>query len=171
MPDPESVRIRHATRRDGRAVIAVIDRVYREHGDVMDLNGYDRDLVDLVMSYRERGGDFIVLECDGIVRGSHGCLPLDREERIATFRRLYLDAELRGRGYGRRLFDWTLDWARDREFRAVELWSDVRFTGSHSFFEQVYGFRRLGVRKATPENPYDEAHFRLDLIPGAGAGD
>ncbi|MHC5002524.1 MAG: GNAT family N-acetyltransferase [Planctomycetota bacterium] len=158
---PDAV-IRPATDADAAGIVDVIEGVYREHGDVLDLAGYDRDLTTIEDTYAGRGGAFVVLEIGGRVCGTHAVLPLDAAAGVATFRRLYLDRTYRGRGHGAALMQWTLRWARRHGFRRVEFWSDVRFGPAHRFFES-FGFRRGRVRRATPENPYDEHAFVLDL--------
>ena len=154
--------LREATDDDAAGIIAVIDAAYCEVGDVLDLNGYDRDLVAPCSAYAGRGGAFIVLEVDGRVRGTHAVLPRSDRAGVVTFRRLYLDRALRGRGHGRDLMQWTIDWARGRGFDRVAFWSDVRFTAAHAFFER-FGFVRGEVRPATSENPYEEYAFQLPL--------
>ena len=43
----ENRSIRPATREDEPELIRLIDEVYREYGDEIDLEGYDRDLLDV----------------------------------------------------------------------------------------------------------------------------
>ncbi len=154
--------IREATDADSPAIVEVIGGVYREYGDLLDLDGYDRDLLAIEERYAGRGGAFVVLEVEGRIGGTHGVLPVAGRAGVVVFRRLYLDRSLRGRGHGRRLMDWTIDWARSRGFHRVEFWSDVRFEHAHRFFRQ-FGFERGEVRAATPEIPYDEYAFWLEL--------
>ena len=89
----------------------MIDEVYREYGDEVDLEGYDRDLLDVEASYREVGGEFVVLEEDGRISGANATQPVDRDEGVVTFRRLYLPPRNRGTGAGKALMDWAVGWS------------------------------------------------------------
>jgi len=144
-------------------LIALIDAVYREYGDEVDVNGYDRDLLDLEGSYRDVGGEFVVLEEDGEIVGAHATQPVDAEQGLLTFRRLYLPARIRGRGAGKFLMDWAVQWSRDNGYRRVEFWSDTRFSRAHQFFER-YGFERGGIRHVEEGNlKFSEYFFALSL--------
>ena len=166
--------IRPATNADLPGIIRVIDTVYREYGDVVELDSFDSDLNDIEAAYIHGGesddasvrepncGAFVVLEIDGVIRGTHAAFPRRRKDRVAGFRRLYLDKNLRGTGAGRELMDWAIAWARERGFQAVEFHSDYRFTRAHAFFK-TFGFVKGELRQPTAENPYTEYFFRLEL--------
>lgn len=159
----EQFSIRPGTNEDGEALIALIDAVYREYGDEVDVAGYDRDLLDLETSYRAKGGEFVVLESDGRVVGAHATQPIDRDKGILTFRRLYLYPKWRGGGAGKALMDWALEWGRAEGYRRVEFWSDTRFDRAHRFFER-YGFVRGGVRHLEEGTlKFSEHFYALDL--------
>ena len=163
-------RIRPGVRSDADALVALVDGVYREYGDEVYLEGYDRDLLDVEESYRAKGGEFVVLEVDGQVRGAHATQPVDVERGIVTFRRLYLPPELRGTGAGKLLMDWAVEWSRQKGFHTVEFWSDTRFERAHRFFER-YGFVRGGIRHLE-DGPlsFSEHQFTMELGEGTVQG-
>jgi len=155
--------IRPGCNEDSKAVVAIIDAVYREYGDEMDLEGYDRDLLDLEGTYREKGGEIVVLESRGEVVGAHATQPINRAEGLVTFRRLYLPKEMRGTGAGTLLMDWAVEWSREHGFKRVEFWSDTRFERAHRFFER-YGFVRGAIRHLEEGRlRFSEHHFSMDL--------
>ena len=90
--------LRPGRRKDGPGLVRLIDEVYREYGDEADVEGYDRDLLDVEAAYRDKGGEFVVLEEDGEIVGAHATQPIDPEKGLLTFRRLYLPARVRGSG-------------------------------------------------------------------------
>jgi putative acetyltransferase len=159
------VKLRPATRHDVDALVALIDGVYREYGDRIFLEGADADLLDIDRYYRAAGGEFVVLDDGGAVRGAHAVLPLAERPGDCTFRRLYLDPGLRGAGAGQRLMRWAIEWAVEQGLTSVEFWSDTRFTRAHKFFAKT-GFVRTGdVREMTDgAEPYREYFFRGDLL-------
>src|SRR5207249_8515715 len=63
----------------------------------------------------------------------------------AELHRLYLDANLRGRGTGRALVEAVLDWCRAEKISRLTLWSDTRFDQAHRLYERM-GFERRGER-------------------------
>jgi len=155
--------LRPGLREDGPGLVRLIDDVYREYGDEADVEGYDRDLLDVEAAYRDKGGEFVVLEEDGEIVGAHATQPVDPEQGLLTFRRLYLPARVRGRGAGKFLMDWAVRWSRDNGYRRVEFWSDTRFFRAHQFFER-YGFERGGVRHVEEGKlKFSEYFFALSL--------
>ena len=157
--------LRHATNDDSPALIALIDKVYREYGEVMHTAGADSALLAIEARYNEKGGDFIVMEnAEHHIVGCHATLPIDTENGLLTFRRLYLEKSLRGSGHGKRLMEWALTWARESGYRRVEFWSDTRFTAAHRFFLN-YGFKQTGKIRDMDDGalPYSEYFFCMDI--------
>lgn len=165
---PPPLILRPAEPRDVAGLVALIDGVYREHGDEIYLAGADSDLLDVDGSYRELGGEFVVLvdpRADaGPIYGAHAVLPLAGRPGVCTFRRLYLNPGLRGRGEGERLMQWAFDWARSQGLVRVEFWSDVRFTRAHRFFARL-GFTQTGETREMDDGamPYREYFFERQL--------
>lgn len=161
-------QLRPATAADQPGIIDLVNRVYEEYGDRICLEQADGDLLDLQATYWEPGGEFVVLESDGAILGTHAILPLADQEDCCTFRRLYLDKSLRGQQWGETLMKWALERARERGFVRVEFWSDTRFTRGHRFFRRL-GFQSDGqVREMTDGwEDYQEYFFyrRLDDLP------
>ena len=158
------MHLRLAVPEDQQAIMALIDAVYREYGDRLYTAGADRDLLDIASHYFNTGGVFIVLDDAGVLRGTHAVLPVAERAGVCSFHRLYLDAAWRGSGWGTRLMDWTIHWARAHGMQRVEFWSDVRFTRAHAFFAR-FGFQRDGQVRAMDNGamPYQEYFFGLDI--------
>src|SRR5438128_397532 len=85
------------------AVLALIGGVFAEYGLTFDPTGYDADLTRIEEKYRGAGGDFWVLEEAGRVVGTVAVVPLSPTE--IEIKRVYLEASLRGQGWGRRLVE------------------------------------------------------------------
>ena len=155
--------IRPATSDDRDAIIAIIDTCLREIGDRFYPEGEGHDLLDVNAAYDAKGGAFVVLEREGQIIGTHATLPIDQDQGIATFRRLYLKQEFRGKRHGKELFQWAIDWCRANRFRRVEFWSDTRFTRAHEFFG-TFGFKKGATRDMDDGAvPYSEFFFELEL--------
>lgn len=159
--------VRPAINSDQDQVVKLIDDCYQQYGDRVILEGDDSDLLDIEGNYRNRQGEFIVVQNEnGTVIGTHAVVPLDPESGICTFRRLYLKTELRGTGLGKALMLWAIDWAHNAGFRRVEFWSDTRFTRAHAFFGKL-GFQTTGEKRKMDDGiqPYSEFFFWLDITP------
>ena len=176
----QSYKTRLANHRDQPAIIQLIDEVYQEYGDRICLSGADQDLLDLQTSYFDQNGSFWVMEdAQGRIVGTHATKPIDRglngeptNDSLCTFRRLYLDANLRGSQLGAELMDLTINWARQQGFDRVEFWSDTRFSRAHQFFAK-FGFQNTGQTRQMDDGvtPYSEYLFFLDLATKEKAGD
>lgn len=115
-----SYRIREARSDDGEAIRSLVSGVLKEYGLTYEPSGADRDLGDPANEYLRRGGLFlIVLGGDGKIVGCSGLYPLD--DKVAEIRKMYLLAEARGVGLGRRLLDTMIETARRRGFQELVL--------------------------------------------------
>ena len=154
------LRLRPVRPEDQDAIMALIDAVYREYGDCLCLENADRDLLDIERNYLQAGGAFMVLDEAGQVRGTHAVLPDAMRPGVCCFRRLYLEAALRGGPWGTRLMQWAIDWAGEHGMRRVEFWSDTRFTRAHAFFARI-GFQHDGRIRTMDDGwvPYQEYFF------------
>jgi putative acetyltransferase len=131
-------REEHAT-----GVIALIASIFAEYALTFDLAGYDADLTRIHTTYRDAGGAFWVLEDDGRVVGTVAVVP--RSPAEVEIKRVYLEAALRGRGWGRKLTEHAIAWAVAHGHTRARLWSDVRFDRAHVMYERL-GFLRTGIR-------------------------
>jgi putative acetyltransferase len=158
------IQLRPARLEDQAAIRALIDAIYHEYGDRLCLENADRDLLDIDSYYIKAGGAFVVLDDAGGVRGTHAVLPEATRAGVGVFRRLYLEAALRGGPRGAQLMRWAIDWARDHNMHRIEFWSDTRFTRAHAFFVRL-GCQRDGRIRSMDDGcmPYQEYFFFLNL--------
>ena len=155
-----ALTLRPAVAADQPGIIELVNRIYQEYGDRICLERADGDLLDIASNYTQQGGEFVVLEREGTILGTHALVPLSERPGCCTFRRLYLDSSLRGY----RLMQWALDLADERGFQRIEFWSDTRFTRGHQFFRRL-GFATDGqIRKMNDGwDEYQEYFFFLQL--------
>ena len=150
---------------DQSGVILLIDTIFREYGDEVCLEGADRDLLDLVGSYEAIGGEFRVLHDGQTVRGTVALVPVVERPGVGMIRRLYLDSSLRGDGWGQRFIEWIFQTARERNYRRIELWCDLRFERAQAFYTR-HGFTRGEIRHMSDGvMPYSEYFFHKEMEP------
>jgi len=128
---------------DAPAVIRLIGRVYAEYGFIFEPVEELPDLLAFTQHYVVPYGAFFVIRSRGNVVGSVGVERLGGGS--AELHRLYLDADLRGRGLGRALVEAVIVWCRAEGIRQLFLWSDTRFDRAHVLYERM-GFQRTGER-------------------------
>lgn len=94
------------------------------------------EFVSRVRRQEKDGFRLVLLEDDGQVRAVTG---FRLGESLAWGKYLYIDDLVtdetdRSRGYGQRLFDWLLDFAREHGCEQVHLDSGVQRFGAHRFY-------------------------------------
>jgi GNAT superfamily N-acetyltransferase len=142
---PSACSIRPATNADIPAVRELVFSVLAEFGLKPDPAATDADLSDIRSTYFDRGGRFDVLvNATGGIVGSGGLYAVDR--KTVELRKMYLRAEVRGKGQGKRLLDRALAEARRMGFRRMTLETAGVLKAAVAMYER-YGFR-----------PYKAAH-------------
>ena len=164
----EDVVFREALDSDADAVIALLSAIYAEYpGCILDVAGEAPELLALASSHRAMGGKFWLAERAGKVLGCVGWRPL--EDGAVELLKLYVDAEARGGGLGRRLVGIVCAEARKRGAARVELWTDTRFQTAHRLYE-LLGFRREpGMRQLNDLSRSVEYHYGKSLEPSDSA--
>ena len=85
-----------------RAIAAeVIRSVLVEYGLGWEPGGADRDVLEIETYYWQTGGEFWVIEQQGIVVGTAAYYPIQREPNAVEIRKMYLVPAARGQGLGR----------------------------------------------------------------------
>jgi len=153
-----SFRIRPATNADAPVVRDIVFSVLAEYRLQPDPDGTDADLSDLEGQYIARGGGFdVVANADGEVIGSVGLYPVDAS--TCELRKMYLKAEARGHGVGKRLLEHALRRAHELGFSRVTLETASVLEEAIRLYER-YGFRRY---QASHLSTRCDAAYVLDL--------
>ncbi len=138
--------LRDARRGEEAAIQELVRSVLAEFDLEFDLDGQDRDLVDIAASYDDTGGCFRVMEESGRIVGCGGLYRLDDE--TGELRKMYVLRERRGRGWGRMLLGSLLDEARRRGMTRVTLESHSSLVAARTLYESV-GFKVILHRHPT----------------------
>ncbi len=155
--------IRPATDADGRAIGALIERIYSEYDGVFFLWEEVPELERVASYFAAAGGAFFCAERDGDIVGCVGWTPTGGGEGV-ELKKLYVARHERRHGLGQRLTALVEQAARARGAAYVDLWSDVKFHTAHAFYERR-GYRRDGrSRPLYDASDTWEYHFRLPLV-------
>jgi putative acetyltransferase len=154
-------RVEPASADDVAGVVELIGRVFAEYGFVFDPAVEVPDLLGFADRYAPPGGAFFVIRQGGAPDRVIGSVGVERlPEGGAELHRLYLDAGLRGRGWGRVLVETIFAWCRREGIAHLVLWSDTRFDRAHVLYERL-GFRRTGEREL-PEDVNQTREYRYE---------
>jgi GNAT superfamily N-acetyltransferase len=143
---------------DVAGVVDLIGRVFAEYGWIYDPPREVHDLFAFDAHYAPPRGAFFVLRRAGAVAGSVGVERV--ADDVAELHRLYLDADVRGRGLGRALVETVLAWCRGRGIGRLVLWSDTRFEDAHRLYARM-GFRQTGEREL-PGDPNQSREYGFE---------
>jgi putative acetyltransferase len=154
--------LRPARDDDSEGVIALIARVFSEYpGCVLDVDREEPELRAPASSFDR----FWVVEEEGEVLGCAACaidLP------VVEMKKIYLDARLRGGGWGRRLIEAVEAVAKELRADRIEAWSDTRFETAHAVYEHLGYVRGNHTRFLHDLSNTEEYRFEKKL-PLAGA--
>lgn len=150
----------HPKDKDG--IIQMIDSIYREYGDIIYLQGADKDLLDIQNYYIYQNGEFWVETAPEDKSKIIGSIAVQKDvdnNCAAWLKRFYLLFEYRGSGLGKKMHNTVMEWCRLNQIHKLHLWSDIRFTRAHIFY-QKNGYEEKGMRSMNDgAMPYQEYYF------------
>ena len=144
---------------DVPGILALIAEVFTEYGCVLDAEHEDTHLLNPGPYFRERGGDFWVMEQEGRIVAT---VALALHDDAGEIKCLYVHRILRRQGWGRRLSEMTMDLARQAGKRRMLVWSDTRFFEAHRLYLAL-GFSQRGTRELHDSNDSVEHRFEAVL--------
>ena len=154
-----SLVLRPTIPEDVPGILNLIAGVYREYDCVLDAEGEEPHLLQPGPYFRSHGGEFWVVEDSGQIRATAAVLLHDDEGELKS---LYVHPSLRKQGWGRRLTELAIDFARKHGKSKMILWSDTRFADAHRLYRSL-GFRQTGLRDLHDSNNTVEYGFEMRL--------
>ena len=157
------MNIRQADNRDRDVVTTLVFSVLREYGLDPDPEGIDRDLTDIEQAYSAQGGAMFVLESEsGTIMGSYGLYPVS--DTACELRKMYLLAEHRGQGLGKRMLEDAIAMARRMGF------SELVLETASVLVEAIALYKSFGFVEYTPEHLCSRCDqgYKLDLKQNRG---
>ena len=154
-----SQTLRPTVPEDVPEILSLISEVYAEYDCVLYAETEERHLLTPGPYFRNHGGEFWVVEQDGVVRATAAVM---LHEDSAELKTLYVHPSLRRQGWGRTLTTLAIDYARAAGKRKMILWSDTRFTDAHRLYRNL-GFTEMGRRDLNDSNNSVEYGFEMPL--------
>jgi N-acetylglutamate synthase-like GNAT family acetyltransferase len=155
-----SLQLRPTIPEDVPGILNLIAGVYKEYDCVLRAEDEERHLLEPGPYFRSHGGEFWVVEEDGLIRATAAVLLHEDEGELKS---LYVHPSLRKQGWGRRLTELAIAYARQNEKSKMVLWSDTRFVDAHRLYRSL-GFRETGKRELHDSNNTVEYGFEMQLL-------
>ncbi|MGO4530567.1 GNAT family N-acetyltransferase [Paenibacillus sp. 2TAF8] len=158
--------IRTFLQKDLQYVIEAHIRIYREEYNYDD--SFAAFIIDALQTFAHTG-DF-TREMMWIVelnQRPHGSIGLTRvNDKVAQLRWFLLEPEARGAGWGRKLIEHVISYAKQQGYRSISLWTNQSLFGARRLYE-AYGFEVKEIRKqilSGQELTEERWELALDLV-------
>ncbi|HZW63009.1 MAG TPA: GNAT family N-acetyltransferase [Flavobacteriaceae bacterium] len=139
-----SVLIRKILPEDNTAIETIIRNVFPEFNLPLTGTAYaDAETPKMFESYQGKKEVYFVIEIDGVVCGGAGIKPLNGyEASVCELQKMYYKPEIRGKGYGKLLFDQCLSAAKTMGYQKCYLETASQLKAAIQLYEK-FGFTHL----------------------------
>ncbi|WP_142786497.1 GNAT family N-acetyltransferase [Changchengzhania lutea] len=138
------ITIREIQPQDNQQIEAVIRDCFHEFKIPLEGTAYsDKETPQMFESYQNDNDVYYVIDDDGMILGGGGVKPLkDFESDVCEIQKMYFSPKVRGKGYGKLMFDKCMQSAKDLGFKTVYLESAPQLKAAIHIYES-YGFKHL----------------------------
>ena len=147
------ITLRKITPEDNDQISKLVKTVMTElNCDGEGFSLHDTELEDMFESYNKDGHTFLVLsDKNQVVLGCGGIGQLKGEKKVCELKKMYFYTSLRGRGQGKLLMDYLLNFAKEN-YEGVYIETMDHMESARKLYEK-YGFKQI-------ESPMgDTGHF------------
>lgn len=103
----------------------------------------DKETTQMYESYQNANEIYFVIEQNGEILGGGGLKPLkDFEADVCEIQKMYFSPKVRGKGYGRSLFEKCLETAKNLGYKKCYLESAPQLSAAIHIYES-YGFKHI----------------------------
>lgn len=140
----DTIVIRKIAPNDNAQIEQVIRACFHEFKIPLEGTAYsDEETPRMYESYQNDNDVYFVVEQDGEILGGGGIKPLkDFEEDVCEIQKMYFSPKVRGKGYGRLLFEKCLAAAKNLGYKQCYLESTPQLKAAIHIYES-YGFKHL----------------------------
>ena len=140
----DTIVIREIEPQDNGELERVIKACFHEFEIPLEGTAYaDKETPNMYESYQKNNETYFVLDCNGEILGGGGIKPLkDYEDDVCEIQKMYFSPAVRGKGYGRKLFEKCLQVAKEFGYKTCYLESASKLKAAIHIYES-YGFSHL----------------------------
>ncbi|MDR0883868.1 MAG: GNAT family N-acetyltransferase [Oscillospiraceae bacterium] len=156
--NPKAINLRTYDASMQPAIKLLYTRCFRVLGWDFDLQNRHADLANIPDEYQKTGQFWCLYDGETLV-GTVAIRNIDTVGRVAEMKRLYVDPDRQGEGFGKLLFETALQYARDSGFKKI--CADTRQDRSASrHLMESHGFHAVPQYN---DNDFAEMFFELEL--------
>lgn len=139
-----TIVIREIQPGDNAQIEQVIRDCFHEFKIPLEGTAYaDKETPRMFESYQNANDVYYVIEDNGIILGGGGVKPLkDFEDEVCEIQKMYFSPKVRGKGYGKLIFEKCLQAAKDLGYRTCYLESAPQLKAAIHIYES-YNFKHL----------------------------
>lgn len=140
----DTIVIREIEPQDNQQIEQVIRDCFHEFKIPLEGTAYsDPETSKMFESYQNENDVYFVIESNGEVLGGGGVKPLtDFENEICEIQKMYFSPKIRGKGYGKILFEKCMESAKQLGYKQCYLESASQLKAAIHIYES-YGFKHL----------------------------
>ncbi len=140
----DSIVIRKIEPNDNAQLEQVIRACFHEFKIPLEGTAYsDKETPKMFESYQNSNDVYFVIDSDGEILGGGGVKPLkDFEADVCEIQKMYFSPKVRGKGYGKLLFEKCMEAAKERGYKQCYLESAPQLKAAIHIYES-YGFKHL----------------------------
>jgi len=140
----DTIVIREIKQEDNAQIEAVIRACFHEFKIPLEGTAYaDNETPSMYESYQNGNDVYYVIDDNGAVLGGGGIKPLkDFEADVCEIQKMYFSPKVRGKGYGKLLFETCMQAAKKMGYKQCYLESAPQLKAAIHIYES-YGFKHL----------------------------
>ena len=140
----DTIVIREIRLEDNAKLEQVIRACFHEFKIPLEGTAYgDTETLQMFESYQNKNDVYFVIEADGVVLGGGGVKPLkDFETDVCEIQKMYFSPKVRGKGYGKLLFEKCMQAATNLGYKQCYLESAPQLKAAIHIYENS-GFKHL----------------------------
>ena len=140
----DTIVIREIEAQDNAQLEQVIRACFHEFKIPLEGTAYsDDETPNMFESYQNLNDVYFVIDCNGEILGGGGVKPLkDYDASICEIQKMYFSPKVRGKGYGRALFEKCMEKAKALGYEKCYLESASQLKAAIHIYES-YGFKHL----------------------------
>ncbi|NNC50217.1 MAG: GNAT family N-acetyltransferase [Flaviramulus sp.] len=140
----DNIVIREIEPQDNAQIEEVIRGCFHEFKIPLEGTAYsDDETPKMYESYQNENDVYFVIDANGEILGGGGVKPLkDFESKVCEIQKMYFSPKVRGKGYGRELFEKCMKSAKKLGYKQCYLESASQLKAAIHIYES-YGFKHL----------------------------